>query len=558
MTNATRSSTGGATTICPSDPRRPWRTFVLGGLVLAVSLVYFYSYHDYGISPFDEGVLLQGIQLHGEGRMDFAKFAHYTALYGFFAWISPGGRPDLELVRLVWVPVRALTTLLLLLLATRVVPTGWRVLPVLCFLALPGQWDKSFVPLALCLCLHAMLRVMESGSRLAHCWLGCCVSLAIAVHPYTGLLSLAAWAALVALLPEARGPGGSGSAGWRGFARTHGSFAAAVVVLTPLLADFLREAPLSLLTFNSRAVAAHAPGSLVLLQRLLRSANDPRVAGTLSLYAVVPLLLLSALWLARSRGSTDLDPVQRRAVVCLAVVTLANLVQWVARPDLAHLLRNAGPVWVLSAFLLHRLVAGLRPPLGEAGPRPRRQAPRFAAAGALGVWLACMVVLGATHHAEEVGSVGTRLLHPSVPLAHPHGVLHVNPYQAEQLQKLVDVVEQNSAENDYILVPGTVPILHYLARRRSPVVLPVFGLPQCFIASPPEELVAEIRQKKTKLIVYQDKPAVPIEAFRLANSAPPLYRLIMDDYELLTTVGRNQVRVLRGAAPPAGDGALAD
>ncbi|MEN8163202.1 MAG: hypothetical protein ABFS37_03655, partial [Acidobacteriota bacterium] len=113
--------------------------------VFGISLAFFGFFFDYGLAVFDEGVLLQGIELQAEGRMDFAKFCHYSSQYRWFALLFPDGQPNLEVVRAVWVVIRAATAALIFLISAMVVPKRWAWVPVVLFLALPGPWHKAFV-----------------------------------------------------------------------------------------------------------------------------------------------------------------------------------------------------------------------------------------------------------------------------------------------------------------------------------------------------------------------------------------------------------------------------
>ena len=134
-------------------------------IVLALSGAFFFSFHDYGLAPFDEGVLLEGIRLAAQGRMDASRFLHYSIQYDAFAALSPDGDPNIEALRRVWVVVRALTAWLILLVGMRLLPLRWALIPVLLFLALPGPWHKALVAFCVCLCLHAMLHAVETGLR---------------------------------------------------------------------------------------------------------------------------------------------------------------------------------------------------------------------------------------------------------------------------------------------------------------------------------------------------------------------------------------------------------
>ena len=545
------ASTGAWTPTGPPDemgaaaPNRVDRRGLWALAVFALSLLFFWSYHDFGLAPFDEGVLLEGIRLQAEGHLDPVKFTHYSVQYRFFALLFPGGDLDLELVRLVWAVVRAATALLLFLVAMRLMSPAWGLLPVACFLALPGPWHKSVVPFALCLCLWAMVRTLETGSRIRYCGLALALAAAFALHPYTGVPCAAAWLVLIGVTPVARyGAAGDARGAGRSL-RWHGPFAATLVTATLVLADFLRQgSPLDLVGHNTGLVTSILPGTRVFAAQLMGSTTDARAAISLSLYLMVVPTLAAGLWLARPGRANGLDEVACRLVLCLVVVGAFNLAKWVIRLDLSHLIQNAAPLWVLLALLLRRALARGWPAVGSASLRTLTAAlPK----SVLALWLAAVLVLGLSSRDTFLGGIGTRLFTETVPLTHPHGVLQVEPEVARTLTALETIIREHSADGDALLIIGEPKILHYLTGRPSPLVVPVFAFPANFRANPVGEVIAEIRARDTRLIVFDDRPIIPIEAYRLVNLAPDLYDFIMTQYRLVAEVDGVQVRV-RSAA----------
>jgi hypothetical protein len=521
--------------------------------VLALALVFFASYHDYGLAPFDEGVHLEGIRLQAEGRMDPARFTHYSAQYRWFAAALPGGEPNLELIRLVWVALRALTALLIFLVARRLLPSAWPVLPVACFLALPGPWHKSIVPWTVCLCLYAVTRTLATGKVLWYCALGVALSVAFALHPYTGVLSGAAWLLLVVLTPAARYGAADGSRTLARAVRWHAPFAVTVLVLTFAPADFFRQvSPLDLLGQNASLVSSIIPGSRFFAAHLVAGASDPRVALTLSLYLMVLPILVAGVWMVRHPAGTGLDARGRLVVLALVVMGALNLAKWVVRLDLAHLIQNAPPLWILLALVLQRGVVGAG--AARAGTSPRRAPFRrygvMIAVAVLALWLAAVVAFGVTSSDTFVGGIGLRLATETAPLVHPHGVLHVAPGMAATLTSLSTVIRDSSARGDALLVSANPKILHYLTGRPGPLVMPAFAFPANFQSNPIEEVIAEIEARNTTLVVFDERPIIPLDDYRLRVLAPPLYAFIMGDYELLTEVEGMQVRSRRDVEVP--------
>ena len=523
-----------------APPDRERRALVAAAaLVVATAAAFFWSYHGYGLAVFDEGVLLEGIRSSARGEMDFARFTHYSAMYGLLARLFPSGEPDLEVVRLIWVALRSLTALLVLLSARKLVPLAWSLLPVACFLALPGPWHKAVVGLSVALCLHAALRALERNRRRDHCWLAATIAFAIAMHVYTGLLTLAGWAVVALLLPRAAVGRG------RPALERHLAFAATLIAATLLLADFVRQTPWPrLVGQNLGLVGSVAPGSRMFAGQLLAAATTPRAALQLSLYAAVLPAMAAALWLARRHRLTH--PGAFAAVACTVALGLANLPKWLVRLDLAHLLQNGTPFWMLLAFLLHHVWD--RATVVRAG-RPRwHRTLALGLAAAASLWLAAVLAYGLTSTETFVGGIGTRWRVATVPLAHRGGVLQVEPGVARTLNALERLVDDATAPGEPILVCGSPRILHYLTGRWSPFQIPAFTLPAAYLTTPEALLVDELRSSGTRLVVYDDTSVIPLEEYRVERLAPRLHRVLMTEFELVAEVDGLQVRRRRAAA----------
>jgi hypothetical protein len=386
-----------------------------------------------------------------------------------------------------------------------------------------------------------------------YCWLAFSLALAFALHPYTGLPTLAGWAVVAVLCPPARYGGQEGGSRLGRALRWHGPFLLTLVLSVLVVADFVRQtSPLTLVTHNSGLVAAILPGSRVFAAQLIAFVASPGNALTLSVYVVLLSTMGVALWLVRPWR--DNGPAERWSVVCIVVLGVVNLSKWVVRLDLAHLLQNAAPLWILFVFVLRHLWIGARAGLrqddsddsGRGGrlPQPRAVA-AWATALVLTLWLGGVVVFGLTHTGTWVGGIGTRLFAQTVPLSHPHGVIHVEPGMARRLTRLQALIEDNTTESDSILVCASPQFLYYLSQRRPAVLLPVFNFPANYVTNPVDELIQEIRQQDTRLVVFEDNPVIPLEEYRLVNVAPGLHRMIMTDYELLDEVEGMQVRLSR-------------
>lgn len=523
-------------------------------LILVLSGLFFFSYHNYGLAPFDEGVLLEGIRLAAEGRMDASRFLHYSIQYDAFAALFPDGDPNLEVLRLVWVVVRALTAWLILLIGVRLLPLRWSLVPVLFFLALPGPWHKALVAFSVCLCLHAMLRAVEKGRQRDAIQLGLCLALAFALHPYTGVLSTIAWGLLVVTDPSARA-GGVGDRPPRDAVLWHGTVAIATIGGALVMAPFLRQiSPFSLIGQNAGLTLSILPGSRLFAAQLRGWVSRPDLALTLSVYFAFLVVLIGALWLGWFGSGRHQSRHRQTVLLIFAVVGALNMAKWLVRLDLAHLLQNAAPFWVLLVVGLRWLTNRARKPGGTLFVRGRARTTAVLA----WLWVLVVMVFGFASSDTFVGGIGTRIGTDTVPLAHPHGTLYVRPEVAHTLGDLNELIRTNSNDGDTLLVSALPKILHYLSQRPSPTLAPAFAFPAIFTTNPVTEIVDSIRKARTPLIVYSPEPIIPIEAYRLENLAPELHLLITDDYELIAEVSRLQLRAIRSSDNPSVADATAD
>lgn len=526
--------------------------WIWGVAVVACSLLVFLTTHKIGLAWFDEGLLLQGISLFQQGRLDCSEFLHYSAQYRLLAMISPESGPNLEVIRLIAVGLRSMTALLIWLISIRLMPRRWALLPVVIFILLPGPLHKAIVPMSICLCLHAMIRALERRTLASGCWLGFSLAFAFSMHIYTGIPTLAGWAVIAWFALEDR-TGAGPREGAASPLRWHGAIVISLVVFTLLLADFVWDlSPLTLANHNVALIESVTSGSILRLKGIAAAAD---AAIVLSIYGVVVATLVAAVALGLSSGG------RRLLVFCVWVVGFFNLSKWFVRLDIAHLLQNAPPVWILLGFVMFRLWRQLRRTVMSDDGRASRGVLSIRSVAAavgfagFGLGLMTMVFFGVTSPNAYVSGIGSRLFKEMVPLRHPNGIVEVPPWKAEAIGQLEEMIRANSSADDYILVCASPQILYHFTGRRSPVGLPAFTVPAIWAANSEEDVVEQIRAKATKVIVYEDKPIIPLESCRLANLAPELYRLIMTDYDHLGTVLGWQVRILReGGDPPSGTG----
>ena len=486
--------------------------------------------------------------------MDASRFLHYSIQYDAFAALSPDGDPNIEALRRVWVVVRALTAWLILLVGMRLLPLRWALIPVLLFLALPGPWHKALVAFCVCLCLHAMLRAVEKGRRRDAVQLGLCLALAFALHPYTGVLTAIAWSLLVLTDPSARA-GGFGERTLRHTFAWHGTVAVTTIGGALVMAPFLRQiSPFSLLGQNAGLTLSILPGSRVFAAQLRECLSRPDLALTLSMYLAFLVVLALALWFGWFGNGRHPNRHRQSVLLFFAVVGALNMAKWLVRLDLSHLLQNAAPFWVL-------LVVGLRwltRRAGEPGGAIFKLGRARASAVLAWLWLLVVLAFGLNSSDTFVGGLGTRFGTDTVPLAHPHGTLHVQPRVGRDLTDLVTTIRAHSNDGDTLLIVAPPKILHYLSQRPSPTLAPAFAFPAAFTVNPVNEIVESIRRARTPLIVYNPEPIIPVEAYRLESLAPELHRLIIDDYELIDEIGGIQVRARRVSARSSVGDAIVD
>ena len=255
--------------------------------------------------------------------------------------------------------------------------------------------------------------------------------------------------------------------------------------------------------------------------------------------ALVPILM-GALWLVWKQHGPASDPYGRAALMCVTLVGGLNLAKWAVRLDLAHLVQNAAPVWILLAVIVHHLTAQTT----KSGTSPVSRVRALAPAVLIWIWSILVMGYGLSSSDTFIGSIGTRIATDTVPLAHPHGTLHVKPKVGQDLADLVSIIQTHSNNGDTLLISALPKILHYLSQRPSPIIAPAFAFPAIFATNPVDEIVDSIRTARTPLVVYSPDPIIPIEDYRLERLAPELHRLINDDYRLLAEVGQIQVRVI--------------
>jgi hypothetical protein len=508
-----------------------------GGILFVVVLLYFLFYFNYGINLFDEGILMEGIRLEQQGQMQYDKFCHYSSQYRLLSYILSKTENDLLVLRLIWVLVRALTALLIFSIARRLVRLPWALVAVLLFLALPGPWHKSFVALLVCLPTYLMVKTVENGKPAYLLAVAASLSAAVAIHIYTGGLTLLGCAILFGIIPffENRSPPVSP------FAKRfwYGAFWSVFLLLTFLLADFLRQIDyFAFLSMTRQVLLSDYAGSLQMVQGLSNLAISPKNLVVLFIYFGVAWTMIFYLHLLLGRKSGKLPAEKKKVLIILVVIALLNLAKWLARFDMAHLLQNAPLVWILGVFILSRLLK-----IAKNSRSSIEKAWAQVGFGIAALWIVVAIGFGLSSPDYYSGGIGYRLFNNTVHLQHPKATMHVTKEKAEWIMKMVRAIRDNTEADDTICIMAPAPILYYLSDRKSPFVLPLFDRPESLVGNLEADLISQLKRSKTKLIVYKDEATDGVEKNRLSQFAPNLHRTVMTDYTLLQEIDGYQIRI---------------
>ena len=511
----------------------PFKSFLPGAILFLFIFLYFLSYFNYGINLFDEGILMEGIRLETEGRMQYDKFCHFSSQYRFLSYILNHTENDLLAIRLIWVFARTLTALLIFVIARRLVSTWWALIPVILFAALPGPWHKSFVAFLTCLPVYLMIRTYETGKPSYYLATGCSIALAVSIHIYTGLLTLIPCAAFPWLIPLFSKNRLGEAIKWK--AKWYALFWLVVVVLSFVLADFLRQIDYpAFISMTLKVLGSDHAGSKEMVSRLVQHLQNPSTLLVLTIYFGTVAITAYSLARVFASNSTTLSTEKKNVLIIILAIAVFNLAKWFARFDMAHLLQNSPPVWILGAGALYHF----RTRFKDAGSFAK---PMFVL---LSLWFVAVALFGFSSSNYYFGGIGYRLFNDTVKLQHPKATMHVLEHEALWIMQMDSSIRENTSESDYICVLAPAPILYYLSERKNPLVVPLFDRPETLHANPESEIIAKLKASKTRLIVYKDEPTDGVEEYRISRFAPALAKLVTDEYTLVESIDEYQIRVL--------------
>jgi hypothetical protein len=252
--------------------------------------------------------------------------------------------------------------------------------------------------------------------------------------------------------------------------------------------------------------------------------------------ATIAAFVSTAPW-AFGKRRRQLDAPARFAAQAAWLLAAANLLKWFARFDLAHLLQNAAPVWLLLTFALRQAARRWRESFGQ----------RIAAM-ALAALPACVLGLGIASGDYYVGGPGARWFGNEAPLRVGASTMFAERSQAATLARLDEAIRRRTAPDDAIVVAAPAPLLYAMTGRRNPLALAIFDRPENLMAYGEDGVIRDIRAANVKLIVLRDEATDGVERNRLSRYAPALYRLIVDGYELAEEIDGYQLRVRRASA----------
>lgn len=526
--------------------------WIAGLVVLLTALIIFFSYYDYGINLFDEGVLLEGIRIQSEGEMDYAKFCHYSSQYRFFSYFFNYFDKNLLEIRGVWVVMRVLTALFMFLISCRLMPVGWALIPALLFGLMPGPWHKSFVPFIISVSTYLAIKAYGTNRLRYFIASALVIAFGISVHIYTGLLILIP----ISLYGVMRGLRLYRKDRVQTDVRqgVRNSLIGFILMLffTFILADFLRSIDYGQFFRQTISVMdSDFSGTQLKADSLLEVSRGWRHLFVTSIFFLVPLVLLSSSIYWLKRWKSEMIREKALAFQVIYIVGFFSLFKWLARFDMPHLLQNVLPIWILLVFIMRRYYLKVF--------RAEKSIARFGfglGAGLLTLWTVGLILFGITSTEYYHGGIGYRWFKDSVRLQNDKAPVYIDWHDAKWLQEIVTEIQQRTTPDEHILVCAPAPILYYLSERKNPLVLPIFDRPESLFANSEREIIEQVKEKNTRLIVFKNEDTDGVAANRVSSYAPELYRFIMEEYELVRVVNWYQIRVRRDRPPADENGTV--
>jgi 4-amino-4-deoxy-L-arabinose transferase-like glycosyltransferase len=422
-------------------------------VVLAAAFLWHAAYSGYGLAPQDEGWLLNAASRVAAGETPYRDFttAYVPGTYWLVAGVLDAFGPNLPAVRLIFALLRALTVLLVFLLARRLTSRPFAFGAAALTALVPGPWHKTFYALVPLAALVPAAR-WESGGSLR--WLaaaGCAAGVGAWFRQDAGFAALAgaAWVAWWAARSRAA------ASRRRALGVLVLSAAAAFLVPAAWLATQGVTAGDVLAQSGTGAVAVGAPRAHWLTSLLRLSAPDlaPPHAQIVAVLAL-SLPLLAVLGLHRSFARRRLAQPSAATLGGLALATLL-LSNQVFREHVIVRFLQCGAL----AYVLFFALAG--------SARPLARGALLAVPAAFAAYLLLADGARGDIPVEYTGSIAVRAAANASLEVRGH-VVHVRDDLARDLAPLAGFVRERTAESEPILVLGAPAILNFLADRPSP------------------------------------------------------------------------------------------
>ncbi|MGQ0723416.1 MAG: glycosyltransferase family 39 protein [Candidatus Eiseniibacteriota bacterium] len=420
--------------------------------VLVAAFLWHAAYSGYGLAPQDEGWLLNAASRVAAGETPYRDFttAYVPGTYWLVAGVLDGFGPSLPAVRLLFALLRALTVLLVYLLARRLTSRPLSFGAAALTALIPGPWHKTFFTLVPLAALVPAARWESAGGLRWLALAGAAAGLGAWVRQDAALAAMAG----VSWVAWAGRPRAAESRP-RALATAAGSAALAFLGPAAWLAAQGVTAGDVLAQSGAGAASIGAPQAASAASMLRLSAPDLAAPHAQIVAALVlSLPLLAAFALRASLGDRRRrDHPAAATLGALALVSLLLSNQLFRDHILVRFLQCGAFAYILFAAVV-----------GAARPRVRL------ALLAVPVAFAGYVLFTDGGRGdvpvEYTGTVAVRAGANAALDVRGH-VLHVRDELARDLAPLAGFIREHTAEGEPILVFGQPAILHFLANRPS-------------------------------------------------------------------------------------------
>lgn len=495
--------------------------------IAAVGLVYYASYYDRGLNLLDEGYLIDPVMRVLRGELPYRDFHHFYAPGSFylFAWIFSLTGPDLLVVRAVFALMHVLTAVLTYLCVRRHATPLVSLAFGLVMVAMPAVWHKAFFLLFPVLVTWLAFRYLDRPSVVRALFVGLSSGVAFIFRQDAGVYTVAAFTILAAWL-------------WLAEARRDMPYHAAWFLLGVAAA----VAPLCIFFAYHGALGAML-GDLLFSGQAGTKANSlpfppvlPLWAGSLTatltakiFYIPFAVYLACVAVLARSWTTGSL-PRKRGYLLFSTVMGTLVLLQLKNRSDLAHLWQVMPPVYIAAAGLLSASVTETK--------STYRKTLTYTLLVAVLIWLG---IVGMSNYVS--GSIAVRGRNDCL-LNEPRARVYVTKELAGDLHSTVSFIRDNMSGRPYeMLAAPDIPMLYFLADKRSPVSYELFRAGVTSSEDTQMMLVQEVEEKGVEWVVLNIAEAADGRPERRFSAhSPLLYGYLTNKFEPVNAFGNFSIR----------------